>query len=124
MGNYDKCSKISNTRCRQEQPRHTGQTQIRLLLKKQSDKGSSLFRNRKVFEILETFTVHYDFFLCFQVATVLWWYSLSKVVEFMDTVLMVLRKKQSQVTFLHVYHHASILNVWWIVESFLPGGQG
>ena len=64
------------------------------------------------------------FFLCFQVATVLWWYSLSKVVEFMDTVLMVLRKKQSQVTFLHVYHHASILNVWWIVESFLPGGQG
>ena len=42
----------------------------------------------------------------------------------MDTGLMVLRKKQSQVTFLHVFHHASILNVWWWVESFLPGGQG
>ena len=63
-------------------------------------------------------------FSVFQVANVLYIYTLSKVVEFMDTVLMVIRKKQNQVTFLHLYHHASILNIWWWVQSFLPGGQG
>ena len=54
----------------------------------------------------------------------LWIYTVSKVVEFMDTVLMVIRKKQNQVTFLHLFHHASILNIWWWVQTFLPGGQG
>lgn len=58
-----------------------------------------------------------------RVANVLYIYTLSKVVEFMDTALMVIRKKQNQVTFLHMYHHASILNIWWWVQSFLPGGQ-
>lgn len=58
-----------------------------------------------------------------RVANVLWIYTVSKVIEFMDTVLMVLRKKQNQVTFLHLFHHASILNIWWWVQSFLPGGQ-
>ena len=36
---YGKCSKILNTSCMLKQPRQTGQTQIRLLLKKQSDQG-------------------------------------------------------------------------------------
>ena len=34
---YGKCSKISNTSCLPNRPRQTRQTQIRLLLKKQSD---------------------------------------------------------------------------------------
>lgn len=58
-----------------------------------------------------------------RVANVLWIYTVSKVIEFMDTVLMVIRKKQNQVTFLHLFHHASILNIWWWVQTFLPGGQ-
>ena len=37
--NYIKCSKILNTSCLPKRPRQTGQTQIRLLLKKQSDLG-------------------------------------------------------------------------------------
>ena len=36
---YGKCSKILNTNCLQKKPRQTGQTQIRLLLQKQSDQG-------------------------------------------------------------------------------------
>ena len=36
---YGKCSKISNTICLPKRPRQTGRTQIRLLLKKQSDQG-------------------------------------------------------------------------------------
>ena len=40
----NKCSKISNTGCLPKMPRQTVQTQIRLLLKKQSDQGlRSLF---------------------------------------------------------------------------------
>lgn len=40
----------------------------------------------------------------------------------MDTVLMILRKKMNQVTFLHVFHHATMLNIWWWVMMFIPGG--
>ena len=58
-----------------------------------------------------------------QVANVLWWYCFSKVIEFLDTILMVLRKKQSQVTVLHVFHHASILHISWWLVTFMPGGQ-
>ena len=36
---YIKCSKISNTNHLPKRSRQTGQTQIRLLLKKQSDQG-------------------------------------------------------------------------------------
>ena len=36
---YGKCSKILNTSCLPKMPRTTVQTQVRLLLKKQSDQG-------------------------------------------------------------------------------------
>ena len=36
---YDKCAKISNTSCLPKRFSQTGQPQIRLLLKKQSDLG-------------------------------------------------------------------------------------
>ncbi|XP_050402286.1 elongation of very long chain fatty acids protein 2 [Patella vulgata] len=58
-----------------------------------------------------------------RVARVLWWYFISKAIELMDTVLMVLRKKFDQISFLHVFHHASMLNIWWWVMMFIPGGQ-
>ena len=67
-------------------------------------------------------------FLCLfifdpQVANVLWWYFFSKAIELMDTVLMIVRKKNAQVTFLHVFHHASMLNIWWWTIMFIPGGM-
>nr|AKE92956.1 elongation of very long-chain fatty acids protein [Sepia officinalis] len=57
-----------------------------------------------------------------RLAKVLWWYFFSKAVELMDTVLMILRKKHDQVSFLHVFHHATMLNIWWWVMMFIPGG--
>lgn len=36
---------------------------------------------------------------------------------------MVLRKKESQITFLHVFHHSSMLNIWWFCILLIPGGQ-
>lgn len=58
-----------------------------------------------------------------RLANVLYIYFISKIFEFMDTFLMILRKKDNQVSFLHVYHHSSILFIWWIVMSYMPGGQ-
>ncbi|KAB5533076.1 hypothetical protein PHYPO_G00127480 [Pangasianodon hypophthalmus] len=58
-----------------------------------------------------------------RVAKVLWWYYFSKLIEFLDTIFFVLRKKNNQITFLHVYHHASMFNIWWCVLNWIPCGQ-
>jgi len=36
---------------------------------------------------------------------------------------MLLRKKEDQITFLHVYHHCSVILLWWIGARFVPGGD-
>uniref|UniRef100_UPI00358E1BD9 very long chain fatty acid elongase 2-like isoform X2 n=1 Tax=Myxine glutinosa TaxID=7769 RepID=UPI00358E1BD9 len=58
-----------------------------------------------------------------KVAQVLWWYYFSKAIELLDTIFFILRKKNNQVTFLHVYHHASMLNIWWLVMNWIPTGH-
>ncbi|XP_076829981.1 very long chain fatty acid elongase 5 [Brachyhypopomus gauderio] len=54
---------------------------------------------------------------------VLWWYYFSKLIEFMDTFFFILRKNNHQITFLHVYHHATMLNIWWFVMNWVPCGH-
>ncbi|XP_037294642.1 elongation of very long chain fatty acids protein-like [Manduca sexta] len=46
------------------------------------------------------------------------YYFLAKVVELLDTVFFVLRKKQKQVTFLHVYHHAMMASLVWAIVKY------
>lgn len=58
-----------------------------------------------------------------RLAKVCWWYWFSKVIELADTVFFILRKKNGQITFLHVYHHASMVLLWWIGVKFIPGGE-
>nr|XP_030119721.3 elongation of very long chain fatty acids protein 4-like isoform X3 [Taeniopygia guttata] len=58
-----------------------------------------------------------------RMARVCWWFFFSKVIELLDTVFLILRKKQEQVTFLHVYHHGSMLFNWWSGVKYVPGGQ-
>ena len=48
---------------------------------------------------------------------------LSKFFEFTDTFIMILRKKFVQVSFLHVYHHASISAVVWLYLRYTRGGD-
>ncbi|KPP73670.1 elongation of very long chain fatty acids protein 7-like [Scleropages formosus] len=55
---------------------------------------------------------------------VCWLYYFSKFIEMLDTVFFVLRKKNSQVTFLHVYHHSIMPFTWWFGVKFAPGGLG
>ncbi|CAG2064399.1 unnamed protein product [Timema podura] len=42
-----------------------------------------------------------------------------KVLDLLDTVFFVLRKKNNQITFLHVYHHAAMVFGTWIAVKFL-----
>lgn len=43
---------------------------------------------------------------------------LSRVVDFLDTIFFVMRKKYSQITVLHVFHHATVPLVIYLVASF------
>ncbi|XP_033738776.1 elongation of very long chain fatty acids protein 4-like [Pecten maximus] len=58
-----------------------------------------------------------------RMAKVCWWYFFSKIIEFLDTAFFILRKKNDQVTFLHVYHHSTMPINWWLGVKFVAGGQ-
>ncbi|XP_068245910.1 very long chain fatty acid elongase 4-like isoform X2 [Palaemon carinicauda] len=58
-----------------------------------------------------------------RVAAGLWWYYISKLVEFADTAFFILRKKNNQLTFLHVYHHCTMFCLWWIGIKWVAGGS-
>lgn len=50
-------------------------------------------------------------------------YYFSKLTEFADTIFFVLRKKKSQITWLHLYHHSLTPIEAWILVKFLAGGN-
>ena len=47
-------------------------------------------------------------------ASIVWWYFFSKFTDFMDSFFFVLRKKNNQLTSLHVIHHAMMPMTSWI----------
>ncbi|KAG9334745.1 hypothetical protein JZ751_006582 [Albula glossodonta] len=59
-----------------------------------------------------------------RMASICWLYYFSKFIEMLDTIFFILRKKNSQVTFLHVYHHAIMPFTWWFGVKFAAGGLG
>ncbi|XP_037634851.1 elongation of very long chain fatty acids protein 7a isoform X3 [Sebastes umbrosus] len=59
-----------------------------------------------------------------RMAATCWLYYFSKFIEMLDTIFFVLRKKNSQVTFLHVYHHSIMPFTWWFGVRFSAGGMG
>lgn len=57
-------------------------------------------------------------------ARAVWIYYMAKIIELLDTVFFVLRKKTSQVSFLHVYHHTLMPICAFIGVKYLAGGHG
>ncbi|XP_031826921.1 very long chain fatty acid elongase 7 [Nomia melanderi] len=51
-------------------------------------------------------------------------YFMSKLVELLDTVFFVLRKKNRQISGLHVFHHSLMPVAAWIGCKWLPNGHG
>jgi len=56
-------------------------------------------------------------------AKLIWLFTFSKILEFMDTLIMILKKNFRQVSFLHVYHHSTIFAIWWLVTLMAPSGD-
>ncbi|PXF40083.1 Elongation of very long chain fatty acids protein 2 [Gracilariopsis chorda] len=56
-------------------------------------------------------------------AQLVWIFTYSKVIEFLDTVFMVFEARYRQVSFLHVYHHLTILAYWFTILWMAPGSD-
>jgi len=56
------------------------------------------------------------------VAGAIWWFYISKSLEMLDTIFFILRGKYEHVSFLHVYHHSTILFMYWIAAAYMAGG--
>ncbi|XP_076245359.1 very long chain fatty acid elongase AAEL008004-like [Calliopsis andreniformis] len=59
----------------------------------------------------------------YKIATIIWCVMLVKLVDFIETFLFVLRKKNRQISFLHLYHHISTLALTWISTKYWPHGM-
>ncbi|KAB0794798.1 hypothetical protein PPYR_11637 [Photinus pyralis] len=58
-----------------------------------------------------------------RIAKTFWLFYISKIVDLFDTVFFVLRKKNQQLSFLHVYHHSTMIFNWYLGVLYTPGGQ-
>lgn len=64
-----------------------------------------LFNSYIVYGFL--FTNNYEFYIYI--------HYLSKYIDYIDTFIIILRKKQNQFTFLHLFHHSTVGIIWAIV---------
>lgn len=61
--------------------------------------------------------------LAMRMANACWWFFFSKVIELSDTIFFMLRKKNNQLSLLHVYHHATMIFNCWAGVKYVAGGQ-
>lgn len=47
-----------------------------------------------------------------------WWFLWLRLAELVETVVFVLRKKQNQISTLHVYHHISTATIVWLFIKY------
>lgn len=59
-----------------------------------------------------------------QKAAAVWLFFMSRILDLIDTLFFVARKKQNQVTFLHVYHHTAVVFFTWLGVKYVAGGHG
>lgn len=59
----------------------------------------------------------------FRISFLVWLHYNNKYVELLDTVWMVLRKKNDQISFLHCYHHVLLIWSWFLVCKVQLGGD-
>nr|QBO55933.1 elongation of very long chain fatty acid 9c [Brachionus rotundiformis] len=61
--------------------------------------------------------------LAIRMASVLHFYYIMKLVDLIDTVIFAFRKKSNQISFLHVFHHSSMVINSWCGVKWVAGGQ-
>uniref|UniRef100_A0A7S1TK56 Elongation of fatty acids protein n=1 Tax=Erythrolobus australicus TaxID=1077150 RepID=A0A7S1TK56_9RHOD len=58
-----------------------------------------------------------------EMAKLVWIFTYSKTLEFFDSVSMAVEGRWRQLSFLHVYHHVSILAYWYAILWMAPGSD-
>ncbi len=90
-----------------------------------------MYMKMPIFQTFQLFGQNFTFFNMFGINTNynagLEWFVfvhyLSKYLDFFDTLFIILRKKDAQHSFLHVFHHATIGSVWGFL-LYLGHGNG
>lgn len=59
----------------------------------------------------------------FRIAFLVWVHYNNKYIELLDTLFMILRKKDKQLSFLHCYHHILLIWAWYFVCKTEAGGD-
>ncbi|CAL1678602.1 unnamed protein product [Lasius platythorax] len=54
-----------------------------------------------------------------KILNIIWWLLLLKIFDLIETCIFVLRKKQNQVSTLHVYHHVSNIFFCWLYLKYI-----
>jgi len=68
-----------------------------------------------VFGLYSTYTARAEFAMLM--------HYFSKAFDYFDTIFMILRRKERQLTFLHVFHHATVLQIWGTLLYASHGGS-
>lgn len=58
-----------------------------------------------------------------EMAQLVWIFTFSKVIEFLDTFFMVCEGRFRQLSLLHMYHHVSIFAYWFAISWVMPGSD-
>ncbi|XP_038210397.1 elongation of very long chain fatty acids protein-like isoform X2 [Zerene cesonia] len=88
--------------------------------------GPSLMTKREPYKLTITLLLYNVFqvvlsaYMVQKILFDIWIYFAAKVTELLDTVFFVLRKKDSQVTFLHLYHHSIMMFGTWMYLKYWP----
>ncbi|KAL6435984.1 hypothetical protein ACFW04_005661 [Cataglyphis niger] len=91
--------------------------------------GPKVMKKRKAFKLTWALVPYnlamacLNAYIAIQIAHAVWWYYFSKLLEFCDTFFFILRKKDNQLSFLHVYHHSTMFSLWWIGIKWVPSGS-
>lgn len=59
----------------------------------------------------------------FRISYLVWVHYNNKYIELLDTLWMILRKKNNQISFLHCYHHVLLIWAWYLCIKIESGGD-
>ncbi|KDO25200.1 hypothetical protein SPRG_09463 [Saprolegnia parasitica CBS 223.65] len=79
---------------------------------------------------VQAYRHHYSFYPCNPydatnpvMGRLLWLFYMSKILDFVDTFIIIVGKKWKQLSFLHVYHHLSVFLVYWFLFRVCYDGE-
>ncbi|KAF9802538.1 hypothetical protein SFRURICE_013725 [Spodoptera frugiperda] len=88
--------------------------------------GPVFMRKREGYKLTYTLLIYnaiqvaFSVYLVYRILMGTYLYLAAKLTELLDTVFFVLRKKNNQITFLHLYHHTVMVIGTWVLLKYWP----